>query len=78
MEIIVTVKLLSRGMLLVPSFPDEMRKEIRKLLFTRCEKTEINLRKYKILGGALHIDLIYQPPQPKDMRRDIMLTTCKQ
>lgn len=56
---------------------DEMRKEIRKLLFTRCEKTEINLRKYKILGGALHIDLIYQPPQPKDMRRDIMLTTLQ-
>lgn len=49
---------------------DETRKEIRKLLFTRCEKTEINLRKYRILGGALHFDLIYQPPQPKDMRRD--------
>lgn len=77
-EIIITVKLLSRGMLLFPSFLDEMRKEIRKLLFTRCEKTEINLRKYRILGGALHIDLVYQPPQPKDMQRDIMLTTCEQ
>ncbi|XP_018060407.1 PREDICTED: axonemal 84 kDa protein-like [Atta colombica] len=56
---------------------EESRKEIRKLLFTRCEKTEINLRKYKILGGVLHIDLVYQPPQPKDMRRDIMLTTLQ-
>ncbi|XP_028046208.1 axonemal 84 kDa protein [Monomorium pharaonis] len=56
---------------------DETRKEIRKLLFTRCEKTEINLRKYKILGGVLHIDLVYQPPQPKDMRKDIMLTTLQ-
>ncbi|XP_018377094.1 PREDICTED: axonemal 84 kDa protein-like [Trachymyrmex cornetzi] len=56
---------------------DETRKEIRKLLFTRCEKTEINLRKYRILGGVLHIDLVYQPPQPKDIRRDIMLTTLQ-
>ncbi|XP_018354810.1 PREDICTED: protein CASC1-like [Trachymyrmex septentrionalis] len=56
---------------------DESRREIRKLLFTRCEKTEINLRKYRILGGVLHIDLVYQPPQPKDMRRDIMLTTLQ-
>ncbi|XP_011255045.2 axonemal 84 kDa protein [Camponotus floridanus] len=56
---------------------DESRKEIRKLLFTRCEKTEINLRKYRILGGILHIDLVYQPPQPKDMIKDIMLTTLQ-
>ncbi|XP_018304499.1 axonemal 84 kDa protein [Mycetomoellerius zeteki] len=56
---------------------DETRKEIRKLLFTRCEKTEINLRKYRILGGVLHIDLVYQPPQPKDMKRDTMLTTLQ-
>ncbi|KAM0732613.1 Dynein axonemal intermediate chain 7-like protein [Formica fusca] len=56
---------------------DEARKEIRKLLFTRCEKTEINLRKYRILGGVLHIDLVYQPPQPKDMSKDMMLTTLQ-
>ncbi|XP_014489011.1 PREDICTED: protein CASC1-like isoform X2 [Dinoponera quadriceps] len=56
---------------------EETRKEIRKLLFTRCEKTEINLRKYRILGGVIHIDLIYQPPQPKDMGRNLMLTTLQ-
>ncbi|XP_053595939.1 uncharacterized protein LOC103573796 isoform X4 [Microplitis demolitor] len=56
---------------------EENRKELRKLLFTRCEKTEINLRKYRILGGVYHIDLIYQPPQPKDMRGDIFLTTLQ-
>ncbi|XP_020291113.1 axonemal 84 kDa protein-like [Pseudomyrmex gracilis] len=56
---------------------DEARKEIRKLLFTRCEKTEINLRKYRILGGVLYIDLIYQPPQPKDLKRNILLTTLQ-
>ncbi|KAL0103229.1 hypothetical protein PUN28_017511 [Cardiocondyla obscurior] len=56
---------------------DETRKEIRKLLFTRCEKTEINLRKYRILGGVLHIDLVYQPPQPKDMTKNMTLTTLE-
>ncbi|XP_043481152.1 dynein axonemal intermediate chain 7-like isoform X2 [Leptopilina heterotoma] len=53
------------------------RKELRQALFTRCEKTQINLRKYLILGGIYHIDLIYQPPQPKDMRRDMFLTTLQ-
>ncbi|KAK2583902.1 hypothetical protein KPH14_001173 [Odynerus spinipes] len=56
---------------------EEIRKEVRKLLFTRCEKTEVNLRKYRILGGVYNIDLVYQPPQPKDMRRDILLTTLQ-
>ncbi|XP_043500204.1 dynein axonemal intermediate chain 7 homolog isoform X2 [Polistes fuscatus] len=56
---------------------EEIRKEVRKQLFTKCEKTEINLRKYKILGGIYHIDLVYQPPQPKDMRRNIFLTTLQ-
>ncbi|XP_048504698.1 dynein axonemal intermediate chain 7 homolog isoform X2 [Athalia rosae] len=56
---------------------EELRKEIRKLLFTRCEKTELNLRKYVILGGAIHIDLVYQPAQPKDMRREILITALQ-
>ncbi|XP_015512196.1 dynein axonemal intermediate chain 7-like isoform X1 [Neodiprion lecontei] len=55
----------------------EVRKEIRRLLFTRCEKTELNLRKYTILGGAIHVDLVYQPAQPKDMRRDILITALQ-
>ncbi|OXU23252.1 hypothetical protein TSAR_012797 [Trichomalopsis sarcophagae] len=56
---------------------EEIRKESKRLLFTRCKKTEINLRKYAILGGLYRIDLINQPPQPKDMRRDIYLTTLQ-
>ncbi|XP_043500207.1 dynein axonemal intermediate chain 7 homolog isoform X4 [Polistes fuscatus] len=28
-------------------------------------------------GGIYHIDLVYQPPQPKDMRRNIFLTTLQ-
>jgi hypothetical protein len=56
---------------------DNLRKEIRRLLFTRCKKTEVNLRKYIILGGHYQIDLIEQPPQPKNFRREITLTTRK-
>ncbi|EZA57011.1 Axonemal 84 kDa protein [Ooceraea biroi] len=56
---------------------DETQREIKKLLSMRHEKTEVNLRKYRILGGILHIDLIYHPPQPKHMRRDITLTTLQ-
>ncbi|KAF7398425.1 hypothetical protein HZH66_006322 [Vespula vulgaris] len=62
---------------IILSKEEESRKELRKLLFTKCEKTEVNLRKYKILGGIYHIDLVYQPPQPKDMRRDIFLSTLE-
>jgi len=57
-------------------FPDEIRKEIKKLLCARYEKTEVNLRKYKILGGVFHIDLIYHPPQAKYIE-DITVTTCE-
>ncbi|XP_044014510.1 dynein axonemal intermediate chain 7-like isoform X1 [Aphidius gifuensis] len=56
---------------------DENRKEIRRLLFTRCEKNEINLRKYRILGGVYHINLIYQPPQPKVMINGVSITTLE-
>ena len=58
-------------------FTEEFRKETRRLLFTRCKKTEINLRKYAILGGIYCIDLLKQPPQPKDMGQDVLLTTRK-
>ncbi|KAK1136444.1 hypothetical protein K0M31_000996 [Melipona bicolor] len=51
--------------------------ESKKVLFTRCEKTEINLRKYRILGGVFCVDLLYQPPQPKDLGKDTYLTTLE-
>ncbi|KAG7201519.1 hypothetical protein KM043_004271 [Ampulex compressa] len=56
---------------------EEAKKEIKRLLFTRCEKTEINLRKYRILGGVFHLDLVYQPPQPKETTRKILLTSLQ-
>ncbi|XP_071861726.1 dynein axonemal intermediate chain 7 isoform X2 [Bombus fervidus] len=51
--------------------------ESRKLLFTRCETTEVNLRKYRILGGVFRVDLLYQPPQPKDLGKETYLTTLE-
>ncbi|XP_043528428.1 dynein axonemal intermediate chain 7-like isoform X1 [Frieseomelitta varia] len=51
--------------------------ESKKLLFTRCEETEVNLRKYRILGGVFRVDLLYQPPQPKDLGKDKYLTTLE-
>ncbi|XP_006623978.1 axonemal 84 kDa protein-like isoform X2 [Apis dorsata] len=51
--------------------------ESKKLLFTRCEKTEVNLRKYRILGGVFRVDILYQPPQPKDLGKDTYLTTLE-
>ncbi|CAK9799510.1 Dynein axonemal intermediate chain 7 [Anthophora plagiata] len=56
---------------------DQTRLEVRKLLFTRCEKTEVNLRKYRILGGVFRVELLYQPPQPKDLGRETSLTTLQ-
>ncbi|XP_054006510.1 dynein axonemal intermediate chain 7-like [Hylaeus anthracinus] len=56
---------------------EEYRQEARKLLFTKCEKTEVNLRKYRILGGVFHVNLIYQPPQPKDLGQETSLTTLE-
>ncbi|OAD52157.1 Axonemal 84 kDa protein [Eufriesea mexicana] len=56
---------------------EKARLETRKLLFIRCEKTEVNLRKYRILGGVFRVDLLYQPPQPKDLGKETSLTTLE-
>ncbi|KAJ8707764.1 hypothetical protein PYW07_011441 [Mythimna separata] len=43
----------------------------------RSRVGEVNLRKYRICGGVLNLDLIVTPPQPKRMRYGITVTTCK-
>ena len=35
---------------------------------------ELNLRKMAILGGVLHLDLIQQPPQPRELNKNLSLT----
>ncbi|XP_076280139.1 dynein axonemal intermediate chain 7 [Lasioglossum baleicum] len=56
---------------------EENKKEVRKILFSRCGKSEVNLRKYAVLGGVFRVDLIHQPPQPKDLGKDTSLTTLE-
>ncbi|XP_059046797.1 dynein axonemal intermediate chain 7-like [Achroia grisella] len=48
-----------------------------KMCMTRTRSGEINLRKYRICGGVLHLDLLTTPPQPKRMRGSITLTTLQ-
>jgi hypothetical protein len=35
---------------------------------------ELNLRRMAILGGVLHLDLIQQPPQPRELNKNLSLT----
>ncbi|PZC70528.1 hypothetical protein B5X24_HaOG215704 [Helicoverpa armigera] len=44
---------------------------------TRTRTGELNLRKYRICGGVLNLDLLVTPPQPKRMRHAVTITTCK-
>ena len=37
----------------------------------------MNLRKVAVLGGSLHLDLVLQPPQPRDLRTRLTLTVRK-
>ncbi|XP_060809002.1 dynein axonemal intermediate chain 7 [Amyelois transitella] len=48
-----------------------------KTCMTRTRAGEINLRKYRICGGVLYLDLLMTPPQPKRLRGDIILTTLQ-
>lgn len=41
------------------------------------QPTELNLRKFAVLGGVLHLDLLEQPPQPRELGRHLALTVCK-
>ncbi|CAH0601900.1 unnamed protein product [Chrysodeixis includens] len=55
-------------------------KEFKKFLRVckvRTRSGEINLRKYRICGGVLNLDLIVTPPQPKRMRNSITVTTLQ-
>ncbi|XP_047038620.1 dynein axonemal intermediate chain 7 homolog [Helicoverpa zea] len=44
---------------------------------TRTRTGELNLRKYRICGGVLNLDLLVTPPQPKRMRHAVTITTLQ-
>ncbi|KAL0858871.1 hypothetical protein ABMA27_011316 [Loxostege sticticalis] len=48
-----------------------------KTCSTRTRTGEVNLRKYRICGGVLNLDLLTTPPQPKKMTGSIVLTTLQ-
>ncbi|XP_068622130.1 dynein axonemal intermediate chain 7 homolog [Battus philenor] len=48
-----------------------------KQCFTKTKSGEVNLRKYRICGGILNLDLLTTPPQEKRMQGGITLTTLQ-
>ena len=34
-------------------------------LLVATDKEELNLRRYRVIGGLIHFDLLHIPPQPK-------------
>ncbi|CAK1592878.1 unnamed protein product [Parnassius mnemosyne] len=48
-----------------------------KMCLIKTKTGEVNLRRYRICGGILNLDLLTTPPQPKRMRGGITLTTCE-
>lgn len=38
---------------------------------------EVNLRTHRTCGGILQIQLLQLPPQPKQIRNEILLTMCE-
>lgn len=44
---------------------------------TETAPHEVNLRKCCVLGGVLHLDLLDQPPQPRDLSGKYVITVCE-
>ncbi|XP_061727961.1 dynein axonemal intermediate chain 7-like isoform X1 [Cydia pomonella] len=48
-----------------------------KKCMTRTRTGEVHLRKYRICGGTLNLDLLIVPPQPKRLRNNVLLSTLQ-
>ncbi|KAJ4443307.1 hypothetical protein ANN_04975, partial [Periplaneta americana] len=53
---------------------DEKQAEVKSYFQMELRPHELNLRKYYILGGVYHIDLLQQPPQPEELHNDCIIT----
>lgn len=51
--------------------------ELRSYLELQVEPGELNMRRYTILGGVFHLDLLEQPPQPKVLPDRTLLTVLE-
>uniref|UniRef100_A0A1B6E5H5 IC97/Casc1 N-terminal domain-containing protein n=1 Tax=Clastoptera arizonana TaxID=38151 RepID=A0A1B6E5H5_9HEMI len=50
-------------------------RNLRQFLAVRIEPGEINMRRFVILGGVFHLNLLQQPPQPKILPDGSILTS---
>lgn len=55
----------------------ERQKAEMEAMIKETRPYELNLRKMAILGGVLHLDLIQQPPQPRELNKNLSLTVCE-
>jgi hypothetical protein len=55
----------------------ERQKAEMEAMIRETRPYELNLRKMAILGGVLHLDLIQQPPQPRELNKNLSLTVCE-
>jgi hypothetical protein len=55
----------------------ERQKAEMEAMIKETAPHELNLRKMAVLGGVLHLDLLQQPPQPRELNKNLSLTVCK-
>jgi len=56
---------------------DERQAAVKLQYCADLKPHELNLRKYMILGGVYHIDLLQQPPQPQNLHDNSTITVRK-
>jgi hypothetical protein len=66
-----------RDFLKVNTSTAERQKAEMEAMIKETRPYELNLRKMAILGGVLHLDLIQQPPQPRELNKNLSLTVCE-
>ncbi|CAH2005740.1 unnamed protein product [Acanthoscelides obtectus] len=58
------------------SIEDEIYLAARKSYIRNIPEGALNLRKFSIIGGVFHLDLLYQPPQPQHFVTMDLNLTC--
>jgi hypothetical protein len=56
---------------------EERQAALKLQYYVDLKPHELNLRKYMILGGVYHIDLLQQPPQPQKLHDNSTITVRK-
>ncbi|PNF19093.1 hypothetical protein B7P43_G10819 [Cryptotermes secundus] len=56
---------------------DEKQATVKLQYCVELKPYELNLRKYMILGGVYHIDLLQQPPQPQELHDKSTITVLE-